>query len=67
MTYQEAIEEAREKAKIIGVNQIVFQWEKHWWQKCRYGRCGEAAFNTVCHHHPIVKLLIITPDGTIAQ
>lgn len=67
MTYQEAIEEAKEKAKTIGINQVVFRWKKHWWQKCRYGRCIETVFNVVRHSTPIVKLLTITPNGIISQ
>lgn len=67
MTYQEVIEEARETAKTVGMNQIVFQWEKHWWQRYRYGRCAEMVFSSVCLTTPVIKLLTITPSGAIAQ
>lgn len=67
MTYQKAIEEAKKVAKIIGVNQVVFQWKKHWWERCRYGRCVETVFNGVRHNTSVIKLLTITPTGTIAQ
>lgn len=67
MTYQEAIEEAREKAKIMEMNQVVFQWEKHWWQKYRYGRCVEMVFSSMRCNAPVIKLLTITPNGTIVQ
>jgi len=68
MTYHKAIEEAKKVARITNINCIIFQWKKHWWQKYRYDCCPCGyMFAVICQANPVVKLLTITPNGTISQ
>lgn len=67
MTYQEVIEEAKKYAKMGGENFIVFQKPKRRWRKYEYGYCVGYAFNRISTVIPLIKLLTITPSGTIAQ
>jgi len=66
MTYQEAIERARECAKRAHINCIVFSYKKHWWSKLKYDYDTTDLFECLVFPNSI-KLLTITPDGTIAQ
>lgn len=65
MTYQEAIEEAKEIAKRTGYCCSVCQYKKHWWSRRRYSCGWPGTYNL--QRAIYVKLLTITPSGTIAQ
>lgn len=58
MTYQKAIEDAKIAAKVTGCNQIVYEYLPN-----DYSRKSAHLFEA----HLFVKLLTITPDGTITQ
>jgi len=65
MTYQEAIEEAKNEAKRTGYCCSVYQYKKHWRNKRRYSCGWPGTFHL--QRAAYVKLLTITPNGTIAQ
>lgn len=58
MTYQEAIEDAKIATKVTGCNQIVYEYLPN-----DYSRKSAHLFDSKSY----VKLLTITPNGTISQ
>lgn len=66
MKYQQAIKEAKEKARANKVNYMVFEHpRKHWWSRRSYGYALAKGL-WVCGR-PTVICLTITPSGTIVQ
>ncbi len=66
MKYQEAIEGARKYAKNTQRNCVVFSYKNHWWHRTKFDYDILTVFKA-CQYPTAVKLLTITPDGTIAQ
>ena len=66
MTYQKAIEDAKIAAYIFDENYVVYSYKNHWWQRRRFDYDIAVEFEA-CRHLIAVKLLTITPNGTIAQ
>ena len=68
MKYDEAIEAAKNLAKMINMNIIVLEYQpKHWWSRKDYDCTSAANFEELLRRRSVVKRLTITPDGTIAQ
>jgi len=67
MKYQEAIKRAKRLAKLNDEIFVVFWYRFHWWQRRKYDCCTQSAFYEVLPDYPLIKLLTITPTGTITQ
>lgn len=67
MTYQKAIERAKYWAVEIQTNCVVYSYKSHWWQRTKYNYNTLLLFEVHFHPPAAVKLLTITPNGTIAQ